>query len=278
MSVYDSEKVIDQQINGTNFRVFTLGFESELPREEAFVQLLMEVIPEFAFGIQPNGIDQNQIIGRVREAAKSIYGNRDTNGGEMGEAILHLLLRDYFNTLPLLSGIYFKDSDEQQVHGFDAVHISDGDDKKIWLGESKFFKNKNDGVRELAKSVIEHIEQSYLKRQFALISKKVPDTTEEREYWLSLLSEKTSLDKIFKTVSIPCLCTYDCNIYPNHKEASEAFLNEINIECKKLQDSFITKTASVPSDIEVHLMLFPVPSKEKFLTIFTEKIDAMTNI
>lgn len=278
MSVYKSEKVIDQHINGSDFRVYTLGYESEAPRAEAFISLLIEAIPEFAFGIESNNIDQVQIITRIREAAKSIYGNRTTNGGELGEAILHVLLRDYFDTVPLISGIYFKDSDEQQVHGFDAVHVSEGEEKRIWLGESKFYKDKNDGARELATSVAEHLEQSYLRRQFALISKKLPTSVDSREHWLDLLNEKTSLDEIFDVVSIPCLCAYDCNVYASHKEASEVFLKEIHLECDKLKGSFAAKTGKIPTDVEVHLLLFPIPSKDEFLRLFTEKIDAMASI
>jgi hypothetical protein len=278
MSVYKSEKVIDQHINGSDFRVYTLGYESESPREEAFISLLIEAIPEFAFGIESGDIAQTQIIARVREAAKSIYGNRTTNGGELGEAILHLLLRDYFGTVPLISGIYFKDSDEQQVHGFDAIHVSEGEKKRIWLGESKFYSDKSDGTRELAQSVVEHFEKSYLRRQFALISKKLPVAVESREYWLDILNGKTSLDNIFDVVSIPCLCTYDCNVYATHKEASEIFLKDINLECNKLKESFTAKTGKVPTDIEIHLLLFPIPSKDEFLRLFIEKIDAMASI
>lgn len=275
MSAYKSEKVVDEYIGDGNLRVYTLGYESQLPREEVFVELLIEVIPEFSFGIESGGIDQTQIIARVREAAKSIYGNRTTNGGEMGEAILHLFLRDFFQTIPLISGIYFKDSDEHQVHGFDSVHVNDGDKKRIWLGESKFYKDKNDGLRELAKSVIEHFEQSYLRRQFALISKKIPQNIEAREHWLDVLDKKTSLDEIFKVVAIPCLCTYDCSTYSNYKEASDSFVKEIVKECEKLQSSFTSKTGEAPLDIEIHLLLFPIPSKDKLLDLFTKKIDAL---
>lgn len=278
MSVYKSEKVIDQHIGEGNLSVYTLGYESKSPREEAFVDLLAEVIPEFAFGLEPDNIDQSQIIARVREAAKSIYGNQVTNGGEMGEAILHLLLRDYFGTVPLISGILFKDSDEHQVHGFDAVHISEGADKMLWLGESKFYKNKNDGVRELALSVVEHFEQSYLKRQFALISKKIPKNIETRDHWLDVLDQKTSLDEIFNAVAVPCLCTYDCDTYSTHEEASGVFIEQIMTECNKLKKSFSEKIEDAPSDIEVYLLLFPIPSKDKFVELFTRKIDAMKSI
>ncbi|NCI49191.1 DUF1837 domain-containing protein [Sediminibacterium roseum] len=36
--------------------------------------------------------------------------------------------------------MYFKDAINVNVHGFDGVHISiNGDQKKLWLGESKLY-------------------------------------------------------------------------------------------------------------------------------------------
>jgi hypothetical protein len=40
--------------------------------------------------------------------------DKDLARGEFGELILHLLLRDFHDTVPLLSKIYFKDPMEQQ--------------------------------------------------------------------------------------------------------------------------------------------------------------------
>ncbi|WP_330558188.1 Hachiman antiphage defense system protein HamA [Acutalibacter sp. 1XD8-33] len=43
----------------------------------------------------------------VEEEIKKLGGSRR---GEFGELILHLLLRDFKNTIPLISKVYFKDS------------------------------------------------------------------------------------------------------------------------------------------------------------------------
>lgn len=43
---------------------------------------------------------------------------------EFIELLLHLLLREYKHTIPLISKVYFKDSAGVPAHGFDAVHIT----------------------------------------------------------------------------------------------------------------------------------------------------------
>lgn len=43
--------------------------------------------------------------------------------GELGELILHLMLRNFHNTIPLISKIYFKDENGSKIHGFDGVLI-----------------------------------------------------------------------------------------------------------------------------------------------------------
>ena len=79
-----------------------------------------------------------------------------------------MLLRDFYDSLPLLSKIYFKDSDGHTVHGFDAVHIApDINDKSkfsLWLGESKLYTNGKAGVKALTKDIEEHFNIKYLRR------------------------------------------------------------------------------------------------------------------
>jgi hypothetical protein len=104
--------------------------------------------------------DNTQTLTKIVDAARSIYkideyqkvkdiylnsgeltddvANKYLKRGEFGELILHLILRDFHNTIPLLSKIYFKDSIGHTVHGFDAVHI-DPVNKTLWLGESKLY-------------------------------------------------------------------------------------------------------------------------------------------
>src|SRR3712207_6996007 len=43
--------------------------------------------------------------------------------GEFGELLLHSVIRDVFHSEPAISKIFFKDSANDTVKGFDAVHV-----------------------------------------------------------------------------------------------------------------------------------------------------------
>ena len=96
--------------------------------------------------------------------------------GEFGEVILHLLLRDFIETVPLISKIHFKDADGITIHGFDAVHIGPSvlnhSERSLYLGESKLYNCGKTGVRELINDIKNHFKRDFLRREFALISKK----------------------------------------------------------------------------------------------------------
>ncbi|MBS3737391.1 MAG: DUF1837 domain-containing protein [Psychroflexus sp.] len=140
-------------------------------RLDKLIGILTDVIPEFAFGLHQGSLTENtKLVSKIKDAAKSIYkvnafnevceiylknGFLDDDDerkymrrGEFGELILHLLLRDFHNTIPLISKIYFKDSYGHAVHGFDAIHI-DPAEKTLWLGESKIYINGKSGIKEL---------------------------------------------------------------------------------------------------------------------------------
>jgi hypothetical protein len=164
---FGSEKVIIQHISEADLKTYFVGFDlndkdQKVYRWKDLINVLQSVIPEFAFGYHEEvRTDNTKIIKKVCEAAKAIYKIKEfkeakeiyendgeiadddeekkyLKRGEFGELILHLLLRDFHNTIPLLSKIYFKDASGSTVHGFDAVHIQP-ETKTLWLGESKLY-------------------------------------------------------------------------------------------------------------------------------------------
>jgi len=195
---FESDLVLEEKISEATLRAYHVGFEQNEFRLKPLVDVIMRVIPEFAFGLHEGDSTPNtQIWDRVKDAARLVY-TTDNYGtrGEFGEVILHLLLRDFCNTIPLISKIWFKDARNDTVKGFDGVHIEiDGEIKKLWLGESKIYNDGKSGVRDLAKDVMAHLNRDYLKSEFNLISKKMPPTIPQRDYWVKLMHEHYPLDK-----------------------------------------------------------------------------------
>ncbi len=273
---FRSELVIEEKISEANFRAYHVGYEQNKFRLKPLVDILLSVIPEFALGYQEGKVVPiNEIVTKIREASRTIYGPHGTNRGELGELILHLLLRDFHNTVPLVSKIYFKDAENTPVHGFDGVHITiEPENKKLWLGESKLYTDGIAGVKELAKDIEKHLKADYLRSEFTLIRHKLPkEGAPEVEYWRNFLDEHNNLDSILNGICIPVVCTYSSDAINAHTNAGSDYLRAFTAECQKLKDVFHKKLIS--TSVEILLLLLPVSTKNELLEEFDKNLVAL---
>ena len=195
--IFDKKHVIISRIQEEDLNSFLLDLDigedgqPYYPLNE-FANSIMNAIPEYVFAQYENpDIPQNDAVEKIRQAAKSLYrindfeimrkwylANDETvqkdiekmsaySRGEFGEILLHLLLREFKGTIPLVSKVYFKDSAGVPAHGFDAVHISPNE-KILWLGESKLYTAATDGLGALVKDLSEHFTRDFLDEQFII--------------------------------------------------------------------------------------------------------------
>lgn len=275
---FQSDLVLSERISEANLRVYHVGYESNKFRLTPLVEVIRKVLPEFAFGYhEGTNIPYTEVIERIVEAANVVYlTGKYKKRGEFGELILHLLLRDWCNTIPLVSKIYFKDAHNATVHGFDGIHITiDRDEKKLWLGESKLYSDGDSGVKELAKDVLNHVNGDYLKKEFELIRRKIPSEIPEIEHWTDLMHKHKNLDKVFDSIVIPLVCTYTSSIFDNHNDNTDEYFEELEKECKK---HFNTFQANVNTDVELLLLLLPVPNKDELNSELDKRLKNMQKI
>ncbi len=261
---FKSEKVIDEIISEATLKAYHVGFDNKKFRLKPLVDIICRVIPEFSFGYHEGlAVPHLEMYEKFQEAAEIIYQtDKFKKRGEFGELILHLLLRDFHNTIPLVSKIYFKDSHDMAVHGFDAVQITDdGKTRKLWLGESKLYKTGQAGVAELVGDLKQHVEADFIRREFQLLYKKLPNQIKDTEYWRDLMDKHTKLEDIFNSILIPMVCTYSSDLFKTHDDATAAFFADFTKECKGLQAYFEKK--KMISDVEIILLLLPVSDKDE---------------
>lgn len=313
MSVFNSEKIINVQSPHDKLKIYYAGFDFNKFMRDELVEQILDVLVDFSYGFH-TGILENKYNRKIlKEAARSLYKidsfqkskikyideedeftdieDKYLKRGEFGELILHLLLRDFHNSLPLLSKIYFKDSRGHAVHGFDAVHIApdivDNTKFSLWLGESKLYTNGKSGVKELTKDINEHFQKDYLRDEFTLISKTIDagfytleqfkDLNKKQEYekfllqkeeWLAKIDGKEKLQAILSSVTVPMLCTYTSDTFNKfNDETSKDFLDALEGEVKEIEEHFY-KHLNIPSpitDLNIILLLFPVPSKKELV-------------
>lgn len=276
---FKSDLVIDEKISDPLLKAYHIGFDQKKFRLIPLVDIIRNVIPEFSLGYHCGvKIPLTSMVEKLKEAAEIVYlTDKYQSRGEFGELILHLLLRDFHSTTPLISKMYFKDSHNVPAHGFDGVQISiSGNTKKLWLGESKLYKSGKTGVSDLLDDLTKHLNADYLRREFSLISKKLPEDIPEIEYWRSLMDKHQRLDKIFDGIVIPMVCTYDSNLFKAHTDNTKEYFTDFENECRELNKHFIGKKPNL--SIEIILMLLPVPSKNDLNSEIDRRLKAIQSI
>lgn len=310
LKVFGAEKIIKNHILEKKLCTYFVGFDVDDNGESqyrlsALIRLLINVIPEFAYGLH-EGADTNivDLAEILRNSAKSIYNietfkkvrdiyvsggsigdeeieDKYLKRGEFGELILHLLLRDFHDTIPLVSKIYFKDSFGSTVHGFDAVHIHE-ESKTLWLGESKLYTNGKSGVKELIKDIKEHFCSNYLESEFTIISRKIKglDIAKKTDYWANLLNNSTSIKEQLDNITIPLLCTYESSVFSKHSdESTEGFINDYIREMRDLEKYFENNNDHpLKNRLNIVLLLFPVKSKRELVKRLHLNLNSMQNI
>jgi hypothetical protein len=212
---------------------------------------------------------ENDVIAQ-EELEKLPYQKR----GEFGELILHLVLRDFHGTIPLISKVYFKDSFGPPAHGFDAVHISPKE-KILWLGESKFYDNSKRGISALINDIKIHFTNNYLNEQIVIIKKNLEcnDIT-QREEWINTLNNTSKLSDRLDIINIPLLCTYPHDIYQLYSDLnSQEAITYHETDVRSLKKYFDDHNDHKLKDkLNIILILFPVNDKIKFVKILHEKL------
>lgn len=276
---FNSDLVLDERISDSTLRAYHVGFDQNKFRLLQLVETIRSVIPEYALGYhQGSNIPLTEIVDRLQDAAKTVYTtDKYKRRGEFGELILHLLLRDFCNSIPLISTIFFRDAPNIPAHGFDGVHVTiNGNEKKLWLGESKLYKSGTDGVTDLVGDIVKHFNADYLREQFSLITRKLPVDAPEIEYWRTLMHKNQKLDVIFSSIVIPMVCTYNSSLFGSHNDETQQYIDDFKKECEALHDEFNRKKPA--SNLEIILLLLPVPDKDELNTELDARLKAMQRV
>lgn len=213
---------------------------------------------------------------QVERAAGNIYSSRHKflNRGELGELILHGLIRDIYNTTPLISKIYRKTATGDTVKGADCVHVIeiDGEIDSLWLGESKFKKVASRGIGEAVKSVTEMIDSLSNWEEFIVIKQHLDDDLAISNKVERMLSKASSLDDIKAKICVPVLITYESDAARDALAHTEEFVTQLNEEVEPHIKSFLDKTEHI-QDVDIHVFFMPLKSKDALVTMFDKYLD-----
>jgi hypothetical protein len=250
-----------------------VGYERGEWRTEQLAAHVMDWITEFA--LTPSEcatLGHHNARKLMRSAAKRVYDSEKYRSrGEFGEVLLHAAIRQVFDSLPAVSKIYYKSTNNETVKGFDAVHVvGPPEDLELWLGEVKFYSDISRAISDVIAELQKDLETDYLRDEFALIVNKIDPKWPHAEILRKLLQPEVSLDDVFQRVCIPVLLTYDSPCVSGHKACDLSYVRAFEQEITKHYSTFTQR--DFPKETRVHLFLLPLYQKDALVKVLDEKL------
>ncbi|MCI0687383.1 MAG: DUF1837 domain-containing protein [Sporichthyaceae bacterium] len=250
------------------------GYEEGQWRAAGLARHLLAWIPDFALRYSErrainSGIAQEQI----RRAMHMVFGHGSVaDRGEPGEILLHIVCREVFGSDTVVNKVFFKTSGNDVVKGFDGVHLVQAQaGLELWLGEAKFFADRDDAIRKALASIKQHIATDYLRGEFALITDKIDDSWRHAAAIRRLIHENVPIEEVFERITIPVLLTYDSTAVQAHDRVSREFLAEFESEMRDGWKRFADRLGDI-LPVQVRLLLAPLGSKRDLVAELDERL------
>lgn len=263
------------------------GFEDGKWRENQFNNFILDNVAETGLSAEERRNLYSAPYTLLTEAIKNLrLCDKDKGrGSEIAEIILYGIMREHYGALPVVPKIFYKQNSNDNAKGADSVHIvlneKDGD-FTLWLGEAKFYKSIEDEslLNQVLKSVFEIIRSEKIKKEDSIIT-NVKDlellvSGNMLEEIRQVLHRDSSIDEIRKRLNIPILLLHECNITKEANALTDSFKEKIkNFHLEKAKKYFSLQNKKQKKiqlfgyeNIHFHLILFPVPDKEKIVNRF----------
>lgn len=248
--------------------------------------------------IQETALNQNERdawIGNpmtmLRTAAERLRICEDNGkGSELAEIFLYGVMRHHYGALPAVPKIFHKQNRNDNAKGADSVHIVVSEDGtfELWLGEAKFYKSiSNSDLNTFISSVENTLDKIAIRKESSIIlgikdleeclNARYPKDLSEKIYVdvRRMLNPEASVDGIRRILHIPILLIDECEITKRSTVFDEAYRNAVKENHKKraidyftLQVGRLKDKVHMYSEIRFHLILFPIPDKEKIVDEF----------
>ena len=234
----------------------------------------------------------NQDHTRLRTAAKNLRltdkEKEIGKGSELAEIVLYGIMKHHYGALSVVPKIFYKQSTQDNAKGADSVHIvvEDNYDFSLWFGEAKFYNSIEDArFDSIIESVGNSLNTNKIKKENSIITNiQDLDLVIDNEELLSkikiMLCERRTVDDIKPKLHIPILLLHECEKTKSTTKMSENYKKEIIDYHKNRAQSYFSKQISklaesvhLYSSINFHLILFPVPDKERIVNKFVKMVE-----
>lgn len=204
-------------------------------------------------------------------------------GSELAEIVLYAIMHHHYKALSVVPKIFYKQNVQDNAKGADSVHIVlDGDnDFSLWFGEAKFYNSIEDmRLPSVVESVGNSLVTDKLKKENSIITNTTDIDTLVDDGDLAkrikvALSSQISIDQIKPKLHIPILLLHECKITSSTVELTDDYREKIKAyhldRAKayfKKQIESLASTVAKYSEIKFHIILFPVPDRDKVIKEF----------
>ena len=271
-------------------------FEDGQWRYNNFQNFIWDNIAETSLSVRERESLVNQSHSLLALAAKNLRltDKEDdiSQGSEISEILLYGIMRHYYNALPVVPKIFYKQNTQDNAKGADSVHIvvQGSNDFSIWFGEAKFYNSLADArLGTIVNSVEKSLQTDKLVKENCIITNVADidlliDNEQLRNKIKEALSTNQSIDKIKTKLHIPILLLHECELTKSQNTLTEEYKTEIIAFHKERAQAYFTKqikkiskTIFNYSEITFHIILFPVPSKTEIIKKFVCNVEHYKN-
>ena len=261
-------------------------FEDGDWRFEKFNNFVWDHVAETALSHKEREALQSQPMSLLKCAAKNLRLNDSTSdigkGSELAEIVLYGIMKHKYGALPVVPKIFYKQNSQDNAKGADSVHIilDDSGGFTLWFGEAKFYNSIEDArLDSIVQSVRNALITDKLKKENSIITNVsdlnlLPIHEEIRKKIKASLSHRKSIDSIKSIINIPILLLHECELTASATELTQEYIDSVKTYHLERALSYFKKqinglkSVHKYGEIRFHLILFPVPSKEKIIEAF----------
>lgn len=281
-----------------NKRVLSLvnDYEDMQWRYEKFESFIWDNIALTALSEQEREKLSDRSHSKMIASAKNLRFTDNPNdigkGSELAEIVLYAIMHHHYKALSVVPKIFYKQNVQDNAKGADSVHIvlDDKDDFSLWFGEAKFYNSIDDArLPSVVKSVGNSLVTNKLKKENSIIT-NMPDidalvkNSDLVKKIKAALSNQISIDQIKPKLHIPILLLHQCEITSAAVELTDDYRNNIKTYHLDRAKAYFNKqieslegTVTKYSDITFHIILFPVPDREKVVNEFIADVTHYKN-
>lgn len=268
---------------------FLNDFEDGNWRTSKFLSFIWDNIAETALNHKEREALFDKSHQKLVDAAKNLRLSEPTDtigrGSEIAEIMLYAIMKHHYGALPVVPKIYYKQNSQDNAKGADSVHIviKEGE-YSLWFGEAKFFSSLDDqNFYQITNSLFNALQTEKLKKENSIIGSltdlhEIGIDKELVERIIKDLSPKNSIDNIKNIINVPIMLIHECEITNEASNYDIDYLEKMKKIYEEKANSYFFKQYNKLKDIHLykqikfHLILFPVPNKEKIVKRFVKTV------